>query len=89
VRELKNALSCAVAFVAGGEALEARHLRFPAPALDQTPLDQLPLGGYDLDSVERAAIKQTLVMTRGHKGRAARMLGISHSTLYEKLKRYG
>jgi DNA-binding NtrC family response regulator len=43
----------------------------------------------DLDSVERATIKQTLAMTRGNKVRAARMLGISHSTLYEKLKRYG
>jgi transcriptional regulator with PAS, ATPase and Fis domain len=89
VRELKNTLSCALAFVTDGESLQSRHLRFPAAAPDVSQLDQLPLGGHDLDSVERATIKQTLAMTRGNKIRAARMLGISHSTLYEKLKRYG
>jgi transcriptional regulator with PAS, ATPase and Fis domain len=89
VRELKNTLSCALAFVADGEALQPRHLRFPDTASDHSMLDALPLGGYDLDSVEQATIKQTLVLTGGNKIRAARMLGISHSTLYEKLKRYG
>jgi transcriptional regulator with PAS, ATPase and Fis domain len=89
VRELKNALSCALAFVEDGEALQTRHLRFPGAVPDHSVLDALPLGGHDLDSVEQATIKQTLVMTRGNKIRAARMLGISHSTLYEKLKRYG
>jgi len=89
VRELKNTLSCALAFVGTTEALQPRHLRFPAAAPDHASLDHLPLGGHDLDSVEQATIKQTLVMTRGNKIRAARLLGISHSTLYEKLKRYG
>ena len=89
VRELKNTLSCALAFVEDGEALQPRHLRFPSAVPDHSVLDALPLGGHDLDSVEQATIKQTLVMTRGNKIRAARMLGISHSTLYEKLKRYG
>ncbi|HEY7376771.1 MAG TPA: sigma-54 dependent transcriptional regulator [Polyangia bacterium] len=89
VRELKNTLSCGLAFVEEGEPLQPRHLRFPAAAPDRPMLDQLPLGGHDLDSVERATIKQTLAMTRGNKVRAARLLGISHSTLYEKLKRYG
>jgi transcriptional regulator with PAS, ATPase and Fis domain len=89
VRELKNALSCALAFVEDGAALQPRHLRFPGAVPDHSVLDALPLGGHDLDSVEQATIKQTLVMTRGNKIRAARMLGISHSTLYEKLKRYG
>jgi transcriptional regulator with PAS, ATPase and Fis domain len=89
VRELKNALACALAFVGEGETLEARHLRFPIAVPDHQLLDGLPLGGHDLDSVERATIKQTLVMTRGNKVRAARLLGISHSTLYEKLKRQG
>jgi transcriptional regulator with PAS, ATPase and Fis domain len=88
VRELKNTLSCALAFVDADEPLQARHLRFPDAAPDHSVLDHLPLGGHDLDSVEQATITQTLALTRGNKIRAARMLGISHSTLYEKLKRY-
>ena len=47
-----------------------------------------PLGGHTLASVEQSAIKQTLVLTRGNKVHAARMLGIAASTLYEKLKKY-
>ena len=52
-------------------------------------LERLPLGGQSLASVEQVTILQTLALTRGNKVQAARLLGISPSTLYEKLKRYG
>jgi DNA-binding NtrC family response regulator len=88
VRELKNVLSCGLAFVEGA-VLEPRHLRFvPLPA-EEAALDRLPLGGHSLDSIERAAIHQTLLATRGNKVQAAKILGIAPSTLYEKLKRAG
>jgi DNA-binding NtrC family response regulator len=93
-RELKNALACAVAFVdPGATALEPRHFRLfggaAAPTGDGSWVDSLPLGGQSLGDIERAAIKQTLLQTRGNKAQAARSLGIAVSTLYEKLKRYG
>jgi DNA-binding NtrC family response regulator len=56
--------------------------------LEQPSLDALPLGGHRLDSLERAAIRQTLAQTGGNKVRTARTLGIAASTLYEKLKKY-
>jgi two-component system, NtrC family, response regulator HydG len=87
VRELKNVLACAVAFL-DGERLEARHLAFPAPAGPSSELQPLPLGGLKLERIEREAIAQTLRLTGGNKARAAEMLGIASSTLYEKLKRY-
>ncbi|HXI59471.1 MAG TPA: sigma-54 dependent transcriptional regulator [Polyangia bacterium] len=87
VRELKNVLACALAFVDAG-VLEPVHLRFVASTGDHSLLDRLPLGGHTLASVEQSAIKQTLVLTRGNKVHAARMLGIAASTLYEKLKKY-
>jgi DNA-binding NtrC family response regulator len=89
VRELKNTLACAVAFL-DGSALEARHLAVPSHCA-QTELeqvDQLPLGGLKLSCIERAAIEQTLRLTAGNKARAAELLGIAPSTLYEKLKKY-
>ena len=88
VRELKNVISCALAFVEGS-TLEPRHLRFTAPPADDSALDRLPLGGHSLQTIERAAIRQTLLAVRGNKVQAARALGIAPSTLYEKLRRYG
>jgi DNA-binding NtrC family response regulator len=88
VRELKNVLSCAVAFAAAGR-LEPNHLRFVSTSSDQSMLDRLPLGGQTLATIEQVAIRQTLALTRGNKVKAARLLGIASSTLYDKLKRYG
>lgn len=87
VRELKNTLASALAFV-DGPALEPRHLRFMASPGDAERLDQLPLGGRSLESLERHAIQQTL-LAKGSKTLAAQSLGISVSTLYEKLKKFG
>jgi DNA-binding NtrC family response regulator len=38
-------------------------------------------------ALEDTAIRQTLVLTRSNKVKAARLLGIATSTLYEKVKR--
>jgi DNA-binding NtrC family response regulator len=89
VRELKNTLACAIAFL-DGSLLEVRHLAVPSSSEQPTPstVDQLPLGGIRLECIERAAIAQTLRQTAGNKARAAELLGIAPSTLYEKLKKY-
>ena len=38
---------------------------------------------------ELSAIRHALAYTEGHKGKAAKVLGISRATLYEKLKKLG
>jgi DNA-binding NtrC family response regulator len=88
VRELKNTLACALAFVESDQ-LEARHLLLSTSRFDGADLERLPLGGQPLELIERAAIKQTLAQMGGVKSRAAQALGIAVSTLYEKLKKYG
>ncbi|MDX2020896.1 MAG: sigma-54 dependent transcriptional regulator [Deltaproteobacteria bacterium] len=88
VRELKNTLAYALAF-ADHAVLEPHHIKFVESTADLNPLDRLPLAGQSLDALERTAIRQTLLQTRGNKVQAARVLGIAASTLYEKLKRYG
>jgi DNA-binding NtrC family response regulator len=87
VRELKNNLAFALAFL-DGPILEARHFVTHNVPEAKVDLTHLPLGGLKLESIERVAIKQTLDQARGNKTRAAQMLGIAPSTLYEKLKRY-
>ncbi len=88
VRELKNTLEGALAF-AEGKALAPQHLRFMAAAEEAPRLDQMPLGGQSLESLERTAIGQTLAKSGGNKAQAAQTLGISVSTLYEKVKKFG
>jgi len=45
-------------------------------------------GGASMRSVERAAIASALEETSGNRAQAARLLGISVRTLYNRLKRY-
>ena len=90
VRELKNTLACAVAFL-DGSLLEPRHLAVPSSperSVSDESIEQLKLGGIRLERIERAAIEQTLRHTAGNKARAAELLGIAPSTLYQKLKKY-
>jgi DNA-binding NtrC family response regulator len=88
VRELRNVLMAAGA-MADADLLEPRHLLlFKRQRRDPTLAD-FPLGGRSLESIERAAIVQTLKAADGNKVRAAKALGIAASTLYEKMRRYG
>jgi DNA-binding NtrC family response regulator len=92
VRELKNALTRALPFVdPGATSIEPQQLNLTRGAThdDATWFDGLPLAGHRLEHLERAAIRQTLAQTQGNRIRAARMLGIALSTLYEKVKKYG
>jgi DNA-binding NtrC family response regulator len=88
VRELRNVLLGAAA-LAEGPRLEPRDLIFFRPRRRDPTIDNLPLAGRSLESLERAAIRQTLRHCEGNKVRAAKTLGIAPSTLYEKLKKYG
>jgi len=92
VRELRNALTWATAFVDQANwVLEPKHLKLDTVSLVTdagSEVDRLPLAGQRLDALERAAIRQTMIHVEGNKVHAARALGISVSTLYEKLKKY-
>jgi transcriptional regulator with PAS, ATPase and Fis domain len=87
VRELRNVIETAAA-LADGKTLEPRHLVFFAPQRNEASLSGLELAGKSLETIERAAIAQTLEQCNGNKTKAARTLGISTSTLYEKVKKY-
>jgi two-component system response regulator AtoC len=49
-----------------------------------------PLDGKEmtLEELEREYIRRVLRKVRGHKGKAAKILGINRKTLWEKRKRY-
>jgi transcriptional regulator with PAS, ATPase and Fis domain len=90
VRELKNVIESAAAIIDPGDAgqIEPRHLMFFKPRRRDPTMEKLPLAGKTLESIERNAIQQTLEQCGGNKTKAAKQLGISPSTLYEKVKKY-
>ena len=80
VRELRLTLESAAA-KAGNQIITPRHL--PAELADSDGQ-----AAPSLEDVERAHIAEVMIRTRGVRSRAAQVLGIASSTLYEKLKKY-
>jgi DNA-binding NtrC family response regulator len=81
VRELENAVERALVVGRGSEIR-------PADFSFQFQADE-PRGGQTLDDVERAHIERILRETQHNLSRAARILDIDRTTLYNKLRRYG
>jgi two-component system NtrC family response regulator len=90
VRELKHVIEAAVV-VSDGPELLPEHLPIHAtpvwPGLATAVGDATPLAR--LDEMERAHITRVLHAMDGHRGHAARVLGISERNLYRKLREYG
>jgi transcriptional regulator with PAS, ATPase and Fis domain len=93
VRELKNVieslvLTCCETEVAVKD-LPEEVLRAAPRGASSAATEPLVQQAASLDDLERRAIKQALEAARGNLTQAARALGISRSTLYRKVERYG
>jgi len=88
VRELRNVVEHA-ALMCRGEVVELQHM--PPRLFHQEEEGTSParLSSGRLQDQERQLIIQTLKQADWNKYRAAKMLGISRSTLYSKLKKLG
>jgi len=86
VRELQNSLERAFTF-ATGNVIEARHLTFlfSHPAKHSSA----SLAGRTLSDIEKEDIQQTLDACNGNKAQAARSLGVSEKSIYNKMDRLG
>jgi two-component system, NtrC family, response regulator AtoC len=94
VREMQHAIEGAVVVCEGGE-IQPEHLpaavRAPSSAIDRTvePAGSAePPAVSSLEMLERSQIELALKATTGHRGQAAKLLGISERSLYRKLKEY-
>jgi DNA-binding NtrC family response regulator len=92
VRELLHAVEAAMV-VCEGEIILPEHLPTSVRG-STTPAGSEPMeaAGGDriptLDELERSHIRRALAASDGHRGNAARMLGISERNLYRKLRDY-
>ena len=86
VRELENVLERAINFTDAGEKIKAKNLpeRITGSMVSQTvmPLKEL------MENTEKDAIKDALLRCRNCKAKTANELGISRTTLYEKMMKY-
>ena len=82
IRELRNTLRSAL-LLADGDRITATDLN-----LDLT-LKQAEVPCLTEEEKERQLLIQTLEQNGNNRARAARMLDISRTTLYEKLRKYG
>jgi two-component system response regulator AtoC len=88
VRELRNVIERAL-MLSHADEVGPESLDLP---LDFHSLGSVPVPNIDtprLEDVERAHIARVLASADGSRTRAAALLGISRSTLWEKGKRYG
>jgi DNA-binding NtrC family response regulator len=75
-----------------GSASDGDHAtgRAPAAAADgrHEASERFEAGSRTLEATERAALVRVLRETKGNKDRAARILGVSRSTVYEMIRRH-
>jgi DNA-binding NtrC family response regulator len=87
IRELRNVIERGI--LLSGDVVEIQPSHLPPEIHGSTVIP--PVGhasGLTLEEVERRHIAQVLLSLDGNRSRAARTLGISRATLYEKLARY-
>ena len=94
VRELQHAVEAAMIVCEGSEILpEHLPLAPRAPAVPSAAAPSRPPSGDarlpTLEELEREHIESALRATDGHRGNAAKILGISERNLYRKLREYG
>lgn len=92
VREMENVLERSSAFCSEGliaaSDLPAEFQPERGASDDDSPVPN-GLAGLALVEIEKAALVQTLRLCRGNKAEAARRLGLSEKSVYNKLKQYG
>jgi two-component system, NtrC family, response regulator HydG len=87
VRELKSAFE--YAFIAcRGDMLEPRNM--PHDIVHGSLASQSkPLGGRDMNAIKRERLEQALEATRGNRSEAAQLLGLSRTTVWKQIRKFG
>jgi len=87
VRELSHAVERAL-ILSDGDTLGPADFLLERPDGSESA-NELGLEDYNLDQVEKAVVRRVLVKHDGNVSRAARELGITRTSLYRRMSKYG
>ena len=87
IRELKSALE--YAFVAGEEGLIQPPQLPPKISERRRSSDSVPFFGGRGETAEKTALIDALRQANGNQSQAARILGISRGTVWNRMRKYG
>lgn len=88
IREIRNLMERVIILLEGTTLTRQDILSFLPVSFSNPPLthtESLPL---EKENMEKVSIEQALELCNGNKSKAARQLGISRVTLYQKIKKY-
>jgi DNA-binding NtrC family response regulator len=88
VRELRNRVQRALGLSADAPQISARAL-FPEQALLEQPGERVASLAEARERAERRHIEEAISQTNGEIAKAASLLGVSRTTLWEKMRRLG
>lgn len=81
------------------EKIRVKNIVISPPWSDSEPVEEMPESALlpkdaatledKLEELEKRAIKEALKKAKGHKTKAAEMLGMNRSTMYYRMKKYG
>jgi putative PEP-CTERM system response regulator len=92
VRELENTIERAIILCAG-KTITPEHLAIRLPSTEDIRLREgaglKEVSAHAQANAEKGLIKRVLVQTHGNKRKAAEILKVDYTTLFEKLRKYG
>ena len=92
VRELENTIERAI-ILCNGKTITPDQLAIRLPSASEIQLREgaglKEVGAYAQGQAEKGLIKRVLLQTNGNKRKAAEILKVDYTTLFEKLKKYG
>ncbi len=88
IRALRHAVERAV-IMSDGPRFEAEDFPLTGPSQTETVSPESEENALDLETVERQAISKALQQEGGNVSRAAKALGLTRTSLYRRMQKYG
>lgn len=88
IREIRNLMERIIILHEGTTLTRQDVLSFLPVSFSNPPLPHTETLPLEKENLEKISIEQALELCNGNKSKAAKQLGVSRVTLYQKIKKY-